>query len=1037
MTTSHDNAHRKTGNWSLSGATVVLSGQANEIMNLAAGELSRYLYLLTGKLSPVARRLPESGIAIVLDRRIASSLGVSVDPAVVGDQGYRLATVRQDRRRYLVITATQPVGILYGVYGLLEELGMGFYAGGDTFPELPTRAEIPSDLDRHDRPAFQVRGNLLHYNFLCGPTDWGLDDYKFYFDQLARMRCNMLLMHWYDAEPTAAYEVNGEYLAGGVTPNALTKPWGALAALRASEFYFGTGRYFDQEFFTSPMGEDSPDLLTEIKRSEAVFSEATHYARQRGVKVAAGFEAPWEWPQGDPTNPRVIENFKARIRQFLERNPAITYFGLWQHESGGCTGTAPPPAGSEAASLFEQQREMFAYLGTERRVWEAIRFGRFAAIAADLVAAEAPGLPLVIVGWGGDRWMRFADYCLGYDKILPAHVAFTCLDNIDASFGPNVSTPWGELPPERERWAMPWAEDDVDDCWVRQPKVESLAKLAPDALQKGCQGLLNMQWRTRDAEEENAYTAQFAWDTNLTPEKFYRKLARHRFGPDQEERVGKHLAVLQHLGSRWTGVHGCDECTRMRWTGWVPHFPFELDEKTPTYLLAKAEKAAEMLSEIPPEGEDGEAGAFHLRGVGEEIENIEHDDARPGVQEMKQVAERLRKLAGETAKRRLRAALIEIEEEVWALRERLVKYGMSTRSYGSLDGFLIAIHHMQRNAGAKSHLATLRRIRRDLEKLREQYVAENRLAHLESLDFLTATMDFAVNFDSAVMLLADEERIDQALGAAAQARKTGENACAAEIAAKAYGELIGAGMQQALEAYTRKLTTRGDFGVLATLNVKALPLYWETIGRLEEFLPAVPPREVQVRGQAQEVWLSWQYSPRTAGHHLYRRPAEGGRWRRINKDLLNARCRMFVDRPAEPGVYEYAVTALDECGWESPRSHLGRATCGPLQAGPELVACKPYSHLEMGEDLTLRIVVLTEREIDRVELAFRRAGEHSWRRVPMINCFRYSYRGAVPASEIEPGTLEFYVEAVDSEGNSSVWPQSAAVGLPWSMTVTR
>ncbi len=1009
----------------------MLSGQANEIMKLAAGELSRYLYLLTGKLSPVASRLPELGTAIILDHSIASSLGVSVDPAVVGDQGYCLATVQQDRRRYLVITATQPVGILYGVYGLLEELGMGFYAGGDTFPELPTRAEIPSDLDRYDRPAFEVRGNLLWCNFLCGLTDWGLDDYKFYFDQLARMRCNMLLIHWYDSEPTAAYEVNGEYLAGGITPNALTKPWGALAALRASEFYFGTGRYFDQEFFTSPMGENSPDLLTEIKRSEAVFSEATRYARQCGVKVAAGFEAP----RGDPTNPRVVENFKARIRQFLERNPAITHFALWQHEAGGCTGTTPPPAASEAARLFDQQKELFTYLGTPRRVWEAIRFGRFAAIAADLVAAEAPGLPLVVVGWGGDRWMRFADYCLGYDKILPAHVAFTCHDNIDPSFGPNVSTAWGELPPERERWAITWAEDDLADCWARRPNVESFSKLTPDALQKGCQGLLNLQWRTRDVEEENAHTAQFAWDTSLTPEEFYCKLARDYFGPDQEERVGKHLAVLQRLGSRWTGVHGSVECGRMCWTGWAPHFPFELDEKTPTYLLAKAEKAAEILSEIPPEGEGGEAGAFHLRRVGEELEDIEHDDTRPGVQVMKQVAKRLRKLAGETAKRRLRAALIEIEEQVWALRERLVVYGMTTRSYRAVDSFLIAIHHLQRNAGAKSHFATLRGIRRDLEKLREQYLTEKRLARLERLDFLVATMDFVLNFDSAVMLLADGERIDQALEAAAQAREAGENTCAAEIVAQAYGELVGAGMQQALQAYTRKLTTRCEFGVLATLNVKALPLYWETIGRLEEFLPAVPPREVQARGQAQEVWLSWQPSPRTAGHHLYRRPAEGGRWRRINKELMDAKCRMFVDRPVKPAVYEYAVTALAECGWESPRSHLGRATCGPLQAGPELVACKPYSHLEVGEDLTLRIVVLTEREVERVEIAFRRAGERSWRRVPMINCFRYSYRGTVPAIEIEPGTLEFYVEAVDSEGNSSVWPESAAVGLPWSISV--
>lgn len=1031
MTGSYPNRRRKPGTWSLAGAGIVLPRKADEAATLAAAELSRYLYLLTGKVSLVSRRLPESGPVVVLDAQRAASLGVAVKPGELGDEGYRLATVRQGRRRVLCIVAAEPVGILYGVYGLLEELGMGFYAGGDTFPELPTQAEIPSSLDLCARPAFQVRGNMLHYNFLCGCTDWGLDDYKFYFDQLARMRCNMLLIHWYDQEPTAAYEVNGEYRAGGVTPNALTKPWGAWAALRASEYSFGTGRYFDQEFFTSPMGEDSPDLLTEIKRSEAVFSEATRYARRYGINVAAGFEAP----RGDPTDRRTVANFKARIRQFLERNPYSTHFALWQHESGGCFGTQPPPADSAAARLLEQQRKLFDYLGTEWRVWEAIRFGRFAEIAAQVLAEESPGMPMVVVGWGGDRWMRFADYCLGYDKILPPNVAFTCHENIDASFGPQVSTAWGELPPERERWAMPWVEGDIDDCWVRQPNVESLGQLAPDALEKGCQGMLTLQWRTRDVEEETGYLAQFAWDTSLTPEKFYRKLARHSFGPDQEERMGKHLASLQKLGSRWTGVRGCAECSQMEWTGWVPHFPFELDENTPGYLLPKAEKAREMLSEIPPKEEGTETGAFHTRGMAEELEGIEHDETRLGVQEMKQVTERLRQLVGEKDKGRLRTALVKIEEQVWALRERLVAYSMSIRSYQALDSFLIAIHHLQRNAGAKRHFAALRRIRRDLDKLREQYLAERRLARLERLDFLAATIDFAMNFDSAVMLLAAGERIDQALAAAARAQQTGDRQRAAQIAAEAYQDLVEAGMQPALEAYTRKLTTRCDFGVLTTLNIKPMPRYWETLGRLEEYMTAVPPREVCARGQAEEVWISWQPSERTAGHHLYRRPTAGGRWRRVNQQPLAADCPMFVDRPERPGRCEYAVTALDQHGGESPRSHRGRATCGPLPAGPELVACKPPSYLPAGQDLTLSAVALTEREVAQVEIVWRRAGERTWQRLPMINCFRYSYSGAVPASEIQPGTLEFYVEAMDSEGNKSVWPQSAAIGLPWSMTV--
>ena len=93
---------------------------------------------------------------------------------------------------------------------------------------------------------------MLHYNFLCGCTNWGLADYKFYLDQLARMRMNMLLMRWYDNEPGAAHEVSGEYLTGGRTPNSLSRPWGAIESLRTSQFSFDTGRFFDEEIFTGP-----------------------------------------------------------------------------------------------------------------------------------------------------------------------------------------------------------------------------------------------------------------------------------------------------------------------------------------------------------------------------------------------------------------------------------------------------------------------------------------------------------------------------------------------------------------------------------------------------------------------------------------------------------------------------------------------------------------------------------------------------------------------------------------------------------------
>ena len=720
---------------SLAGAVIVLPDAADAMVRFAAYDLARYLYQLTGSTSPVSAQLPSQGAAVVLDEQLAVALGKPVSEDA-GDQGYRLAVVRDGTASYLLIAARAPSGVLYGVYGLLEMLGMGFYAGGDTFPEQPVAATLPAALDIASQPSFAVRGNMLHYNFLCGCTDWGLADYKFYFDQLARMRCNMLLMHWYDGEPGAAYEVHGEYLAGGVTPNSLTRPWGAIESLRTSQFYFDTARFFDEEIYTAPPGADFPDLLTEVKRSEVMFSEATRYARSLGVNVAAGFEAPNG--QCAPTDPQTVARFRARVSQFLARNPHLAYFALWQHESGACYASDVPAPGTPAYALFQEQHALFAYLGNERRIWEAIRFGRFAQLAAEVVAAERPGLRMVVVGWGGDRWMQFADLCLAYDTFLPPFVAFTCHDNIDASMGANVSTPWGQLPPARERWAMPWVEGDIDECMVRQPNVETLGRLAPDALAKGCQGLLTLQWRTRDVEEETAFIAQFAWDTGLTPEKFYRTLARQAFGSAQEERMGAHLATLQRLGAHWTGVRGSVECGKMTWTGWEPHIPFAIDGNAAVYLAKLAEIASRGLAEVPSGG-IGNDGAFHVLSTNDG-QTIPVDEQRLGARELAAAAARLRALAAEPDVARLHAEFVAIEEEVYALRPQLVANGMTSPGYRGLDGFLIAIHHLQRNVGVhgvEGHFQLLRAIRADVETLCRDFRSGTQDIHRERLNLST------------------------------------------------------------------------------------------------------------------------------------------------------------------------------------------------------------------------------------------------------------------------------------------------------------
>ncbi len=1007
----------------LEAVPIVVGARPGSILKNAAGELARFLYLMTRTLNPIVPQCPSKGPAIILDANTAASLGIKPDGRL-SEQGYRICLVMPRKTPLLVISSASDVGILYGVYGLLEELGMGFYAGGETYPDLPVKVTVPHDFDMTASPVFRIRGNMLHYNFLCGCTTWGVADYKFYFDQLARMRCNMLLMHWYDNEPGAAAHFRGEYFAGGRTPSTLTKPWGATASLRTSQFSFGTGRFFDEEIFTSPAGEDLPDLFTEIKRTEFMFDKACAYARDLGIFIAAGFEAP----RSDPTDRHAQQKFKTRVRQFLQRNPHITHFALWQHESGGCVGTPPPPTGSPAAELMSRYSEIFRHLGNSQRVWEAIRFYRFVEMAIEVLEEEAPRIRPVIVGWGGDRWMRFADMCLGFDRILPPDVVFTCHDNIDASMGPNVSTAWGQLPATRERWAMPWVEGDIDDCQVRQPHVESLGLLAPDALAQGCQGLLTLQWRTRDVEEETGYIARFAWDPKLTPDAFYRRFARHAFGPDQENRMGRHIATLQRLGARWTGVRGTCECGAMKWTGWVPHFPFEVNDAAIDFLSSKFDELADALAEIPRSA-DSEA-AFHLVAATAGSRDTGRDESRPGVREIKALKRQLLSLK-KLPEKEIRAALRVIEEELYGIRPNLIAFGMTGRSYHAIDGLLIAMHHLWRNAGVKQHYRVLQTVRNDLEELHRIYLRQKRSHRLERLEYLAATMDFAMHYDRAVMLLADGELVDRALARADELSKAGDAGAAADVAADAYNNLIQAGMKDAVLTFCQKLTTRCDFGTLATINVKPLPLYWETVARLERYMKAVPPRDITAIGSKNEVWLSWEPAPRAETLLLHRRPV-GGKWRLVRNKPLDGACCMYVDIPLHPGEYEYGISALDKDGWESPMSHTAVAIVGRNHPPPRVVACKPPARLMPNEDWIIRVISISDRPLISVSLLYKQAMTRKWEICPMLRRFRESWICVVPRNRIPTGIVEYYVQASDEDGCNSVWP-STAPRFPWTL----
>lgn len=910
--------------------TISLAPDAPPLEELAARELQRYLYLQSGVKLPIGPAnqptlLPSIAVGTPTSHPLLAALvkdgQLRVDEAALGPEGFVLKSLVRDGQPVLAIAGTQPVGALYGVYTLLERLGWGFYLGGDAWPEEPGgkgKLWLPGDLDETHRPALAIRGSLPWYNFLNSPTTWDLEDHQFFYDQMAKMKMNFVGYHTYDSEPFVTYVEDGQHRYGAPVVTSANYGWGTVRGMKTAEFGFGTGDYFDQEEFGSRATTEAKDPNDAIRRAQALLQEAFAYARSRGIKVCLGFELT-----GDPTDPEARRRLELRLRALVQTYPMLDYVWLWQSEGLGGGADLPPPD-SPLDVLRRKQHDVFAYLGNEGRIAEAVRMSYYVQLAHHLLKRFAPEKRLIISGWGGDRWMRFSDFYLGFDQTLPKDIIFAALDNIDPTAEPNVSHVYGELSPERERWPIPWWESDGGgtrrDQWGPQCNVAPFVHLCRDALRKGCQGMLAIHWRTRGVEEVAAYQAQFAWNPDLTYEQFYDGFARRCFGPTHAAEMSAILRQLEALGPHWTGSLGQVECGGFDWF---------TDPRRP----------------------------------------------QPG---------NLRTLA--------------------AIRARLIRI----------------LHELHGGSEAKTEPQTLTTNRQPLLAQRASGLgtAGERLARLvATIDWLTAYDRAAVEFT--------EGNVPKWLAEAETLKQQGEAAASAARAAEAWEGIKASGFREAMEALPRLLVTQSDWGVLATVNVKAYAMYERLEARLRNLLPLMPPRHVQATSDGQAITLRWEPVAGAAGYFVYRRGPGEETYRRRTEAAIGE--TEYADRfPAGAkwplGPYEYVVTAVDGKGQASPASYPATAFLGPDTTTPTVTMKLPSTGYWEGEPIGLWAAVQDDREVASVTLHYRALGEGAYQAIPMGNPFRHIYRGTIPGEAVTPAGIEFYVEARDAAGNVAYAP---------------
>jgi hypothetical protein len=554
--------------------TIVI-GKQTESERLATVDLQRYLAQVTGKVPKIVSAsawnnnpCPAVIIGTVSSNSVIKQSGIAVSK--LDDQGYYLANGVVNNMQVVIAAGRTPVGATNAVYGLLKELGFGFYLGSEAIPDSIPRKLPKSPVVRN--PVFKVRGVLPWYNFLNSPTTWDPIDHRAFVDQLIRCGANYVGFHTYDNEPFAAYEENGQMVWGARLLNTKSSLWGT-SPMRNSEFGYGTGKLFAGDYFGAA-STFIPDNNTAIKTEQNIMRDALDYAKKRGLKTCLGFEI-----NNDPTNPKERDVFLKRINHLLNQYPSLDYIWIWEPESQGASGiTFPGPDSSKLPLYGAARRDTFKrivnwksgappfYQDTEAgrvaRANEGARLEQFGLLAYHQLQHRKNAPKLVISGWGGDERILSAEYYEGLDRLLPKDVIFSSLDHINPR--PRVDRIYNELPKDRERWPIPWLECDGDQ-WHPQPWVHIMEPMLKDAQKGGSQGILGIHWRTRDVAENFQYIIDYAWNPGLSAEDFFKDLAKRCYPAAIAPQMAVIHSELDKLGYRWIGGAGQSECAPFAW----------------------------------------------------------------------------------------------------------------------------------------------------------------------------------------------------------------------------------------------------------------------------------------------------------------------------------------------------------------------------------------------------------------------------------------------------------------------------------------
>jgi len=560
----------------------------------AARECARYLGVLCGRAPEVRAADAAPDAPSILVGRPEDHPGIAalaaagaVDFSGLGRDDFVLRTVAGEPP-HLVVGGGSDTATLYAVYALLEELGCVFRITGDVIPRA--RPDLPwLDLDRRVRIPFPQRG-YMKASIYVEQSIWSLDDYRAFFDNMVKTRCNYYTAWISNNDPWVDFEFRGEHPMwsdhGDFDSACHLWPYQA-ASYRVRDIPVGRRLFAPRRTVAPPELQGCRDERELAARAREFFRTVVREARAREIEFTVGLEicgvpanlgrlcrlkppAPFFRVFGAmpaPTDPTYHAINEARLRAIVESYPEISGLVLWAPEFWPAFDHPDDLAlyqriRDEAGPVWDTVVEAFAreHKGVDPGALNNdLGFVHIARKCLEVRDRIAPGLPVSV-----------ATICRAhalplFDALLPPEVDFLNMEG---------SAPWinwyadGRAPTDitepfaaRRRYKIvPRHDEDAHMLTLDYAVGGYLHDRFPQEMwrQRWAGYVLQLN-RPRGMEHHSRFFQEAAAQPELTQEAFYRGYARRLAGDDAKaaDALCEAFTILEAEDARlgWGG-HG-------------------------------------------------------------------------------------------------------------------------------------------------------------------------------------------------------------------------------------------------------------------------------------------------------------------------------------------------------------------------------------------------------------------------------------------------------------------------------------------------